>query len=431
LLAASGRYAGAAAAEPTTNPSAAAPPPPEMPWLIPHEDYGGDLGSRPALTGTWGGARQSLMDNGVRFDLSSSFTVQGNVANGRDNHIGTSSNGLEFDLRVDTGKAHLWPGGILKIKAQGNFGTSANGGTGTLMPVNTEALFPSEPDTYLLPEWNFTQFLSPQLAVTLGKFSPREANVFAHDETEQFMNCAFNFNPVAATTVPLSTLGAGVILVPTPDLVIATMALDSEGTAESAGFDTMFKRGTTFMQSYELAIHPADRIGHQRIGWTYSDRSRVQFAQNPREIVGAIVTGSTAGLSRKANDWSVFYDFDQYLYVVPGSVDRGWGVFGRVGLGDDQVNLTHSFYSFGVGGKGPLDARPDDTFGVAFYYLNVTDNLPAPLQARARDEYGVEMYYNFAVTPWLHVTPDLQVIEPASRRTNTTVVAGVRARMIF
>jgi len=51
------------------------------------------------------------------------------------------------------------------------------------------------------------------------------------------------------------------------------------------------------------------------------------------------------------------------------------------------------------------------------------------------------MYYNIAVTPWLSVTADLQVVNPALKRAtnevgqlarvDTAVIAGARTRIRF
>ena len=43
-------------------------------------------------------------------------------------------------------------------------------------------------------------------------------NEFAHGKGDtQFMNTAFNVNPILLTTVPYSTLGTGMIVLPTKD----------------------------------------------------------------------------------------------------------------------------------------------------------------------------------------------------------------------
>ncbi len=56
-------------------------------------------------------------------------------------------------------------------------------------------------------------------------------------------------------------------------------------------------------------------------------------------------------------------------------------------------------------------------------------------------EQGVELYYNIAVTPWLHVTPDLQFINAGRDKApilglnrkaiDTAIVAGLRIKVDF
>ena len=40
-----------------------------------------------------------------------------------------------------------------------------------------------------------------------------------------------------------------------------------------------------------------------------------------------------------------------------------------------------------------------------------------PLQTRRflRDEYGFEAFYNIAITPWLQLTPDIQIVRGAQK----------------
>ena len=117
--------------------------------------------------------------------------------------------------------------------------------------------------------------------------------------------------------------------------------------------------------------------------------------------------------------------------MPPGKKDQGFGLFGRFGLTDGEVNPVQEFYSIGLGGKGMIPGRDNDSFGVGYYYLAISDKLPRVIERRTQDEQGVELYYNVAVTPWLHITPDLQVIEPARENVDTTVVAGVRMKIDF
>ena len=43
----------------------------------------------------------------------------------------------------------------------------------------------------------------------------------------------------------------------------------------------------------------------------------------------------------------------------------------------------------------------------------------------------MELFYNAAVTPWFHVTPDLQILDPAQRHNATALLVGIRARLSF
>ncbi len=399
--------------------------------LVPWVDYTGDLWRRPALTGDWGGTRQQWMDKGLRFDLSLIQTIQGNWAGGTADKSPYQLN-ARYGIQLDTGKAGLWPGGMLVVRGESKYGKSNNPNTGALMPVNNLSLYPvPDDDVTSLTDVYAVQFLAEWVGLLVGKVTLHETNVFASKDDEQFMNTAFIFNAAPATTVPLNGLAFNVLLFPTKWLHVTTMVIDTEGTATRSGFDTVFKRGTSLLQVAEFIIKPFGLPGHQRIGWTYTDKSRIQLEQNPHLIIEAIITGSTAGLQRKSSDWSFIYDFDQYLYMVPGKPDQGFGLFGRIGVTDGKVNPIQQFYSIGLGGKGLIPGRDRDSFGVGYYYVVLSDKLPPLIRRGARDEQGVEIYYNVAVTPWLHIAPDLQIISPARKSVDTTVVAGVRVKIDF
>jgi porin len=267
--------------------------------------------------------------------------------------------------------------------------------------------------------------------------SPRETNVFAGDETEQFLNTAFNVNPAYLTTVPQSFLGAGLILIPHEDIMLTTLVLDADGVADECGLDTVLDRGTSIFQQIEVKVRPCGLPGHQRFGWTWSDKVKTRLGQNSRLLIEELIRyqlglGPAPQLDEAGSDWAFFYDFDQYLYVVPGTKDQGIGLFGRFGVTDGRANPVGAFYSLGVGGKGLIPTRENDSFGVGYYYLRTSDKL-GPIGRRLLDgcEQGVEVYYNIAVTPWLKITPSVQVIDPMRKGVDTTVVAGVRAKIDF
>lgn len=61
---------------------------------------------------------------------------------------------------------------------------------------------------------------------------------FAHGKGDtQFMNMALNFNPIMALTVPYSTLGTGLIVLPTKDpkqAIVTFFLFSSTGKASTS-----------------------------------------------------------------------------------------------------------------------------------------------------------------------------------------------------
>jgi hypothetical protein len=123
--------------------------------------WGGDILSRPRLTGDWGGLRDELGQKGIVLDVDLLLTPQVVMGGGR-NTGGSFRGNLDYTLNVDTQKLGLWPGGFFKVSADTGFGSNAFQDAGTIVPVKTAALLPAPDDrTTALTNATFTQFLSP------------------------------------------------------------------------------------------------------------------------------------------------------------------------------------------------------------------------------------------------------------------------------
>lgn len=256
-------------------------------------------------------------------------------------------------------------------------------------------------------------------------------NEFAHVRGNQFMNLAFSATPMALRTVPYSTLGMALVFLPLHDAVVSFSVVDSEGTTTRSGFDTLFRDGTTLAMEGRLTIKPFGLTGHQLIGGAWSNKNFNSLDQDPRTLIGNILFGTP--LRTEDGSWAVYYNFDQYLYGDSAKPGMAFGIFGRFGISDGKANSFEQFYSFGIGGKGLFPGRDKDRFGIGYYYLKLSDDLPRIVRRRLlRDhDQGGEIFYNIEIAPWLHVTPDLQILGPARRGVDTTVVTGVRIRFEF
>jgi carbohydrate-selective porin OprB len=105
------------------------------------ETFGGDVWSRPRITGDWFGYRDDLAKHGVTLDVDYLQILQGVISGGLENDVGYWGS-VDYRLDVDTGKLGLWPGGFLNVHAMSSYGTSVNAQAGALVRVNGAALFP-------------------------------------------------------------------------------------------------------------------------------------------------------------------------------------------------------------------------------------------------------------------------------------------------
>ena len=138
-------------------------------------------------------------------------------------------------------------------------------------------------------------------------------------------------------------------------------------------------------------------------------------------------------LEKVSGSWSLVYQFQQTLWTDPCDKNRSFGLFGSAGIGDDNPNPFPWSVSIGLAGSSPLPRRNNDSLGIAYYYMGVNDGLKnlAPRLVPLSDEQGIEMFYSVGVTPWFHLTPDLQIIRGSFERADTAVVVGLRGKIDF
>ncbi len=431
--------------------------------------YTGDWWSRPYLSGDWGGARTKLAEHGVLFDTTVTQYLQDNAYGGKNTKGALEYGGMvDMRLKFDTARMGLWPGGLIVLHGQTQFGRASNGNTGSLMSPNFDMLLPvpGDPGLTTLSEYYIEQALSEKLVILAGKIdltAIADRNEFAGDitHTTSFLNTAFNVNPVLFPAAPYTTLGAGIIAIPTEWLQIATAVVGNnpDGAATTTGFNTAFHSPNwlTVAQEYDITIKPFQKLGHQRIGWFWTSRDFDVFQGDPRQPtpfrivtpgrfgprllprplkrrrqrIGDFVAQLSNPQQRSSNQ-GMWYNFDQYLVSEADDPTQGWGVFGRFGIVPSNANLVDQFYSIGLGGKGTIPRRDNDTWGVGYYLANTSNDVRSGLGMSS--EQGVELFYNIEITPWFHLTPDLQVIvNPAAgfRDRETAVVAGLRGEIRF
>jgi Carbohydrate-selective porin len=408
-----------------------------------------DFLTREKLTGDWRGVREELAKKGITLDVDLTQVLQGNVSGGNrfqknpqdpwggepENHTLYQGH-TSYTLNLDFQKLGLWPGAFLTITGETQYGNSFNPYAGTMVSVNSNALFPypTEEKSHLT-EVTFAQFLSQTFGVRIGKLTTRlgDRNPFAYDEKTTFLNCGFLYNPVFFRTCPYSALGVGFIWLPTPAVTFSFNAMDTEWLPNTSGFDTIFHNGTTLVSELDVKTNFFGKPGGQVFGGSWSNKTFTSLQQDPRIIISNIILGTP--LATNKNSWCVFYNFHQYFFFREGTKDQGIGIFGRFGVGEAITNPMNYHIAFGIGGKGMSACRPDDRFGIGYYYTRLSDDLPRVLFSRGiiqNYEAGGEIFYNIALTPWLQMTPSVQVIESGIQKNNSmATVLSLRTQIYF
>jgi porin len=442
-----------------------------QPYPVP-PTWGGDLESRPRLTGDWDGLRDEMGKKGVVFDVDLLATPMDVVSGGRSTGGNTWGN-VDYTLNLDTQKAGLWPGGFLMVSADTGFGTNINRNSGAIVPVNTAALFPAPNDrTTALTNATFMQFLSKKFGLVIGKFNTLIANEqeFYGDYTTQFMNTAFVF-PMTVEQVPLSAYGGGIIGLPTENIVLSAIALDPNGTPTSNSLNNAFNNGAMVVGGGKVTIKPFDLVGHQNVGFTWTNKERFSLEQDPSNLARLLLQDRFPGLAdpgpileailarffpellvpaepanRKNSSWSVNYQADQYLWQPKGDDKHGLGAFISIGASDGNPNPIKWAFVAGIGGKGVVPGRLDDSFGIGVARTQFSGAfipfLRNNLNLGLEHEDALEMYYNFAITGWLTATADIQLINQALNKTlnpsvpglvnvDNATIAGIRFRARF
>jgi len=84
------------------------------------------------------------------------------------------------------------------------------------------------------------------------------------------------------------------------------------------------------------------------------------------------------------------------------------------------------------GGKSQIRGHERDTWGVGWYINGISNELRPVATAflGLENGQGVECFYNYEVTPWFHLTTDVQYIQPIGQnRAGEAVVLAFRARV--
>jgi porin len=392
-------------------------------------DFGGPLFSRDKLLGNWFGYRPRLADRGLTVDSSLTQFYQGVASGGLRQEFRYGDHFDAFAI-LDGGRLGFWDGSSLHVRFEANFGSNINADTGAFLPASLASSLPVANGGAAMSEFVFAQKLSERFEVFFGKVNTldEDESAFASGRgLTQFMNTAFVDNPIAQVGMPYSTMGAGFTIMKDEHPFFTFTVLDTQDRTTSSIFNHPFSNGVAFNADLRFPVKIFDRPGHHVFGVDWSNATFVSLKQDPRFLLPP----SGIPIKPQHGTWNLYYSFDQYLFTDKKDPEKGWGLFCRTGLSDGNPNPVKYFLSGGIGGESPIPRRERDTFGIGYAYTGASTELGPIISRLARDGQAWEAFYNISVTPWFHLTTDLQVIRGGFERAGTALAVGFRGKIDF
>jgi porin len=243
-----------------------------------------------------------------------------------------------------------------------------------------------------------------------------------------FMNLQLLLPLTLFRTTDLSLNGAGVLGMKGKQVQSALLVYDPKNVSTTMAPD-LFGEGAVILGYHRFFTEIGGLPGsHAFLGnWssrTYTSTDRSSWTVIPGE-------GLVAG--QKTGSWSLAYFLDQTLWADRCNKKRNIGLFSVWGLADSDPNPWSWTGNVSLQGSGLICGREADTMGVGYFYTGLSSDFKQLVSAGPlpdiQDVQGVELYYNAAITPWFHLTADLQIVDNENVADDTAIIIGLRAKM--
>lgn len=429
------------------------------------------------MFGDWGGLRTRLRDEkGVDFEFMYAATVPTAVSGGLQSGS-VYEGGLMLMLNVDTAKLGLWANG--SFRASSLFMHSGKEFAANYVGDLNKTSLLDFPDTFRLWElWYEHKFFDGKLSVKAGQldigmdflvpeYYSSIGQVSFLNQTFFFPTMAFNvydqpYFPVghhALAATPYAAPGVRVRLDFSPHFYAQAGVYDGNPDRGYSGTDFQLRSDEGALSYFEIGFKHNQAKGDTGLpgnfkfgAWYHSDDffdlyGGMFVAFDNYAAANGLplppVSGGSAATHR--GNYGLYFLADHVLWREQAGEDRaqqGLVGFCRVAYAPPDRNLAQLGIDGGLVYRGLIPTRDWDTLGVAFSYLEISDDLrraQADLNAglfpyvgadvlpKADYEAVLEMNYKAQVAAWCAVDLSLQrVFHPGGR-----VVSAIPDAWVF
>lgn len=408
------------------------------------EDAFVSLAKQNSLTDTPDGPKEQLRRYGIGVDVWVTQFYQGMPAGALD-RIARYGGKMDAFLRVDAEKLGLWRGLKFNVQYEHYFGRNLNRQDLALVPVNAAIAFIERDGYHSALSMSVTQEFNEHLSVTAGKFNmmtlASQTPLIGGGGIDTFMNRAFALpstgigvsSPESVAdrliVAPPYLLGAAVAL-KTQYVDLKLMVADPRNAQQPRVIERPFERGVGAGIMATIPTEIAGLRGFHTFRVAYSN-ARGFDLDDIGEVRPQIAR--LLGITKKGFRFAS-YAIQQNFMQSEEHPEIGWGLFTLATLSDGNPNPVRWSMLVGLAGNNLMRGRELDRWGVGFFHYGLTEPLLEGLAMRRiyrRSEGGVEAFYNFAVTRWLRLSGDLQIVDPWNPLRPRATYLGLRLQTKF
>ncbi|MCJ2057611.1 carbohydrate porin [Methylobacterium sp. J-048] len=422
------------------------------------------------------GLRRFLSDRGVVLSFNAITDILGDTSGGT-RRTATVLGRLDMQLDADLDRLAGWHGAAFRVEAY-----QINGAGLSRAAVNDLAVvseLEALPSTRLYELWIEQQVLDGQLAVKLGQVAA-DTEFLVSQTATLFINSTFGWPTIAGTNLPsggpaypFGALAIRAKYLPTPNLSFQVGLFDGDPTGPARAWNDpdpqrRDRTGTNFRLSdpafliaeAAYAYNFEERAGSGQVldepgtvtlgGWHHFGRFDSLRADDTGR---SLASPSTSGVARRfRGDDGLYGIIDQTIYREPDDNGQGASAFVRAVTSPGDRNLIDLYLDAGIGYRGLLPGRSNDTAGVAVSYARISPSARGAdrdtilemgiAMPRRRFEALFEATYQAVLAPGVTVQPNLQYVfhpggnvpdprDELGRRIRNATVVGLRATLTY
>ena len=396
--------------------------------------------TRDKLTGDWGGLRTDLTKHGIDIDLRLSQYGQW-VSSGGANQSGQYGGTMDYRVNVDGKKLFgSWDGLSLNMHARTRFGEDVNADAGDLVLPNTGMMLPLPGDYHgtdvtALSVSQYFPLPGGRLGnVSLGQFDVIDLvtgfwpNIGYGQEGFWNVNSQVSAMPWFGSVQGLSLFGG------------LAMTINQEYKTIESGFLVLGTKNVStdwgsLSDSFDDGVFMA---GWHRFFWELEEKmgyfmvfvggsTKDQMSNDEQDFVN--IPGVGIENDAEHQPWDIALYLYQDIWQAEGDSSRKANFLVGGTFGPDNPQFAQYNFFANVEMFGLMKSRPKDRIGVGGWWNGLSSNfkdLTSAVGVELRNPWGFEMYYNYELTPWSHLTADLQLVENQNEGDDFAIIPGIR-----